>query len=110
MTKKIELSEEALKKLADSFERPERNYRTMWRMRVGGKFVRTGSGKHIWRRRGDALNALTFHLERVLTRADDGVYLGTDKLCDERYPDLTIISRQLVDNGNVELVEIPIDD
>lgn len=107
---KTELENDALQKLASTLEIPQRNYTTMWRMRLGGKFVRVQSGKHIWRRRGDAVNALRLHLESMTTVGDDGLYLGKDKLCDDKRPDIGIIARQLLDRGFVELVEIPIDD
>ena len=106
---KTELENDALDKLAATLEVPKRNYTTMWRMRVNGKFVRCQSGKHIWRRRGDALNALILHIENS-TRISDGLYLGKDKLCDDKSVDIKYVARQLLDRGMVELVEIPIDD
>jgi hypothetical protein len=81
-----------LKAIANSLKPPARVYRSAWRVRVGGNFVRLNSGKHLWSRHGDAVNALIYH---VHNKSDfDG----------------KLIAKALLDGGYVEIVEIPIDD
>ena len=82
-----------LKAIAASLKPPTRVYRSAWRVRAGGNFVRLNSGKHLWKRRGDAVNALIYHVNNI----------GSDF-------DGKLIAKALLDGGYVEIVEIPIDD
>jgi len=56
-------------KILESFKAPRSSKekkaipKTIWRVKVNGQFVQTISGKTVWKRIGDAKNAIIKHLE-----------------------------------------------
>ncbi len=50
-------------KLIKSFQIPKSHNPNMWRIKIDGNFICTVSGKTVWKRIGDAKNALRHHIE-----------------------------------------------
>jgi hypothetical protein len=72
--------------------------KTIWRVKINGKFAATISGKTAWKRLGDAKNAIRNHVESYCAVHDTW----------QRRSDTSALYDRLLKEGHIEFVELPI--
>lgn len=69
------MASDIIQNVVDSFKfnKPKnpKLVRTVWRIKVDGKLVTLNSGKSVWKRIGDAKNALRNHCEGIINYSLD---------------------------------------
>lgn len=77
--------------------------RTVWRVKINGQFVTTCSGKTVWKRIGDAKNAIHNHVDDWVSR------LPWSERRETKYDFSHSVLKTMMEQGIIEFVELPID-
>jgi len=72
--------------------------KTVWRAKIDGQFITTISGKTVWKRLGDAKNAIRNHVESYCAMHDSW----------QRRSNADALYDRLLKEGHIEFVELPI--
>ena len=73
--------------------------KTVWRIKIGGNFISTLSRKTVWKRIGDAKNAIINHIETLRSLQPD---VWTDRT------NAKAVLQDMIQKNLIEFVELPI--